>query len=226
LNTVPFGLGNWKVTENHEKNFVLDFDYKWLSDFEIVLFAKAAGVSPNVMVEDLQVDVKVRISLEFLSDALPVVHVLKVQLLERPACLDVSVKPLASAGIDIMEIPGLSQFIKSLIVSNVEKMLVPPNAIVVDLVKAMEQQKEQKKADEASGVQKPKQSLAERLAKVQNAGSSQVTSVASGGMNVVTGLGKSVTGLGNSVVKFVPGFGKTKSEPIVEETMPVNLPVS
>jgi len=199
LGTLPFQIYDFKVIENKERTLVLEVNFRWQSDFEIVLYAKVGLASPDVLVQDLELDATSRVTITFTDNALPIASKVKVQLTERPH-IDIGVSPIASS-LDIMELPGLSSWIKSIIENQVVARMCPPQAIEVDLEAIMEAQKNKPPSDE------PKLSLKEKISMAQSVGN-KVGAAGNVGVSAVQGVGSGVMAVGQGVGNLAKGFGK------------------
>ncbi|GBG77603.1 hypothetical protein CBR_g24050 [Chara braunii] len=93
------------------------------------------GVWATAYASDLHLEGKVLVGLKFLP-GFPFIERMRVCFVERPN-LDVSVKPLVNAGVDVTEIPGISTYVDSIIDTLFSQALVKPNMVVVDVKKLL-----------------------------------------------------------------------------------------
>eukprot|EP00126_Sphaerothecum_destruens_P007414 Sdes_comp19835_c0_seq1m12045 len=110
----------------------------WLAfdapEAEIVLSVKfGLGLSAPIALKDVSIHAKLRAE-AILQDSFPFVNTLKISLLEAPQ-IHFTLKPLK--GPDLMDMPGLSGFLDSLINDNIEAHLVNPRYIEVPFDRMM-----------------------------------------------------------------------------------------
>ncbi|KAG0441179.1 hypothetical protein DMUE_1246 [Dictyocoela muelleri] len=95
---------------------------------------KGIGVDLPIMVKDLSFSAKARIILR-LTKKIPFLKELEFCFLDLPK-IEFNLRPLKT--VDVMDVPGLSRWINSIINSSMKKMLVNPNSIKIDLEKTDE----------------------------------------------------------------------------------------
>jgi Ca2+-dependent lipid-binding protein len=104
-------------------------------------FGKAfVGVDIPVLLQNISMEAKARIQMKLMS-ASPVIKIVQVCLLQPPK-IDFILKPLKS--LDLMDLPGLNNWLRSLISSTVSSVLVNPNMITINLDEMMNKARESK----------------------------------------------------------------------------------
>jgi Ca2+-dependent lipid-binding protein len=103
---------------------------------KIVLTARVGkgivGVDIPVMLKEISFYGKLRVQLE-LAPTLPFVSKVQIAFLERPK-LDFILKPLKS--LDIMDLPGLSNWLSNMIAETLEAKIVDPNMVTIPLTRS------------------------------------------------------------------------------------------
>lgn len=92
------------------------------------------GVDVPVMVKEISFFGKLRVQLELMND-MPLLKQVQISFLETPK-IDFILRPLKA--IDLMDLPGLSNWMMSMINDNIEAQLVNPNRITINVAGTIE----------------------------------------------------------------------------------------
>lgn len=179
----PFVLGITSFEETEPENIVIEAEfgfvplemdketyhfvtrskkYQWNS--KIILVArlgtkiKGAGIDLPVLVKGISFKGRVRAKITLTQEKI-LVKSAEVCFMEMPE-IDFTLSPLKT--VDLMDVPGLSKWIHTIINTTLKKMAVNPNSIVVDLAKMAEEK------SKSIGI------LAIRIADLKNNGSEKL----------------------------------------------------
>eukprot|EP00899_Mesostigma_viride_P018522 jgi/Mesvir1/26671/Mv20455-RA.1 len=133
LGTIPPIIGGVKVRKAEmcqEDEVVMEVDFKWGGDPDIVLAIRTVGVSLPIQVKNLNLFGKARVQLRPLLDNLYMVGAVTIALLEKPF-MDFNLKVV---GGDIMSVPGLNSALSEFLRTTIVETLVWPRRIVIPIV--------------------------------------------------------------------------------------------
>ncbi|XP_050366039.1 synaptotagmin-1-like [Argentina anserina] len=130
LGSLPPTFQGMKVYVTDEKELIMEPSIKWAANPNILVAAKAYGITATVQVVDVQVFAAPRITLKPLVPSFPCFAQINVSLMDRPY-VDFGLK---FVGADLMSIPGLYRYVQELIKDQVANMYLWPKTLEVPIM--------------------------------------------------------------------------------------------
>ncbi|KAL6213103.1 hypothetical protein ACLB2K_012550 [Fragaria x ananassa] len=130
LGSLPPTFQGMKVYVTDEKELIMEPSFKWAANPNILVAAKAYGITATVQVVDAQVFASPRITLKPLVPSFPCFAQINVSLMDRPY-VDFGLKLI---GADLMSIPGLYTYVQEFIKDQVANMYLWPKTLEVPIM--------------------------------------------------------------------------------------------
>lgn len=126
LGTVPFRIGGVKVYDKNiaRNEIIMDLDIFYAGDCDVTFYL--SGVKGGI--RDFQLHGMLRVVMKPLISSIPLVGGLQVFFLNNP---DIDFDLVGAA--DILDMPGLSDILRRIVVETVAKMMVLPNKFPIKL---------------------------------------------------------------------------------------------
>jgi len=212
---VPPRLSNFLVHKADADNLIFDANIDWPSDLSITVYAEKAMLPVHIKISNLLVRARARIDAKLLPQP-PFASIIHLQLLEKPD-VDIDVRPIATVGPDILEIPPFN-LIRIYVTSTIVNMLLVPKFLEINLAEAHES------ADKLQGLKnavKEKEGMIGGVTSTVGSGVSAVgdglSAVGGAGLSAVKGVGgvgiSAVKGVGDGVGKIGKGIGGLVTSP-------------
>ncbi|KAL6210115.1 hypothetical protein ACLB2K_021053 [Fragaria x ananassa] len=130
LGSLPPTFQGMKVYVTDEKELIMEPSIKWAANPNILVAAKAYGITATVQVVDVQVFASPRITLKPLVPSFPCFAQINVSLMDRPY-VDFGLKLI---GADLMSIPGLYTYVQEFIKDQVANMYLWPKTLELPIM--------------------------------------------------------------------------------------------
>ncbi|KAL6219201.1 hypothetical protein ACLB2K_012407 [Fragaria x ananassa] len=130
LGSLPPTFQGMKVYVTDEKELIMEPSIKWAANPNILVAAKAYGITATVQVVDAQVFASPRITLKPLVPSFPCFAQINVSLMDKPY-VDFGLKLI---GADLMSIPGLYTYVQEFIKDQVANMYLWPKTLEVPIM--------------------------------------------------------------------------------------------
>jgi len=137
----PPEFSDFLVHKTNNDELLFDANLFWHSNLVIKVGVKYE-VWGSVRISDLTLNARARIHAKLIPQP-PFASVVSLQLLQDPI-ININVQPLSS-GVNIMQLPGLSQLIHYEVTETVKKMLVAPKFLEIVLLSENEPETEKQK---------------------------------------------------------------------------------
>lgn len=133
---IPPSFQGVEVVATDDDEIMLDIPMRWAGDPTIVFATTVVSVGSlpldlPISVTELELNAVLRIQLKPLVDVIPCIGILGISFATKPS-INFNVKTMHM--VDLMSVPGLGQFIDSLLKSNLASFIVYPKKIAIPML--------------------------------------------------------------------------------------------